>query len=898
MKKSIQFILLSFLLLPSLFFAQNHLLEITHDTTWTLADSPIIIPNITNPGDISIYIENATLTIEEGVVVMGASISDIPDGSDKIVVGSNARILAVGEKNSPIEFTSGYGAGNWGGIIFENGSGTNNNSIFTNCVFSNGGNTDSSCVVEIPASMYNKVIFNNCTFLRNRGGIYSNHGFNVEIEYCEFQNNVSGAIKFIIALGAIIQENYFIGNGYAYLCHTNFPEVMENNIFADRDQRVFLPVSTINPQTVTIPGYIENDNSVMPFTLGINATYPLLEVIGTIIINQGVIIQGRDFGTGKKSKIIVDNYASIITQGVKGNPVTFESENPSEQWGGILIHNNTSTIQSEFNFTKFSGSYTALRANSSNPTINNCSFLNNVVGIVVQSGNVTINNCYIIDNQSIGVTISDDANVDVNNSTILNNSYGVLVQNSSLNLLGSNSSKNTVAGIKTIDGKTIDISDGSIIEENAVGIDITESTSSSSNSNIDISATTIRYNPIGIQSDFSSTTTTLDISGCNLASNFDFAINNKNSTIVNAQNNWWGDASGPLDDSDNASDPIGLYNPGGLGSRVSDFVDYSNWYDFFISDVPNIMVVTDVPNDQGKKVFVGWSTSQFDQLDSELPIIKYSIWRELLTDGGTIVDDKYPSDIVLSNGFKKEMEEGFWEFIGDITPLPELETYLFTAPTLADSNSYGVFYSTYMVVAHTRDPRFYFKSEPRSGYSIDNIEPRIPEGLTSVVTDESVVLIWNQNKEEDFEHYAIYKNDEFLANTIDTLFLDNELTDGNNIYTLTAVDINGNESDAAYVDAVVGVSNETVVKEYSLSQNYPNPFNPSTTIKFALPKAGMVSLKIYNTLGEEVAELINREMNAGVKKINFDASHLSSGLYIYRISTNNFIDVKKMLLLK
>ncbi len=106
-----------------------------------------------------------------------------------------------------------------------------------------------------------------------------------------------------------------------------------------------------------------------------------------------------------------------------------------------------------------------------------------------------------------------------------------------------------------------------------------------------------------------------------------------------------------------------------------------------------------------------------------------------------------------------------------------------------------------------------------------------------------------------------------------------------------------------YSDTGVGVKDSrsesgNIPNEYALMQNYPNPFNPSTTIQFALPKAGVVSLKVYNILGEEVAELINREMNAGFQSINFDASHLSSGLYFYRISAGNFVDVKKMLLLK
>lgn len=104
-----------------------------------------------------------------------------------------------------------------------------------------------------------------------------------------------------------------------------------------------------------------------------------------------------------------------------------------------------------------------------------------------------------------------------------------------------------------------------------------------------------------------------------------------------------------------------------------------------------------------------------------------------------------------------------------------------------------------------------------------------------------------------------------------------------------------------YNDMPVSVIDEVATQipsNYELAQNYPNPFNPSTTIQFAIPKAGMVSLKIYNILGQEVATLINREMNAGFQRVNFDASNLTSGLYFYRISSGKFTDVKKMLLIK
>ncbi|NUN10034.1 MAG: T9SS type A sorting domain-containing protein [Ignavibacteriaceae bacterium] len=86
---------------------------------------------------------------------------------------------------------------------------------------------------------------------------------------------------------------------------------------------------------------------------------------------------------------------------------------------------------------------------------------------------------------------------------------------------------------------------------------------------------------------------------------------------------------------------------------------------------------------------------------------------------------------------------------------------------------------------------------------------------------------------------------------------------------------------------------------FSLSQNYPNPFNPSTVISFGLPVASKVTLKIYNSLGQEVATLVNGEMlEAGAYSKSFDASKLTSGVYMYKITTDNFSAVKKMLLTK
>ena len=85
---------------------------------------------------------------------------------------------------------------------------------------------------------------------------------------------------------------------------------------------------------------------------------------------------------------------------------------------------------------------------------------------------------------------------------------------------------------------------------------------------------------------------------------------------------------------------------------------------------------------------------------------------------------------------------------------------------------------------------------------------------------------------------------------------------------------------------------------YKLLQNYPNPFNPTTEIKFSIAKSGLVTLKVYDILGREVATLVNRELNTGNFTVRFNASNLASGTYIYHLSAGDVQISKKMVLLK
>ncbi|MBI5403805.1 MAG: T9SS type A sorting domain-containing protein [Ignavibacteriae bacterium] len=86
--------------------------------------------------------------------------------------------------------------------------------------------------------------------------------------------------------------------------------------------------------------------------------------------------------------------------------------------------------------------------------------------------------------------------------------------------------------------------------------------------------------------------------------------------------------------------------------------------------------------------------------------------------------------------------------------------------------------------------------------------------------------------------------------------------------------------------------------QYSLNQNYPNPFNPVTRINFAIPKQGLVTLKVYDVLGREVKTLVNEVKTPGNYSVDFNGTELSSGVYFYKLESNQFSDIKRMILIK
>ena len=130
-------------------------------------------------------------------------------------------------------------------------------------------------------------------------------------------------------------------------------------------------------------------------------------------------------------------------------------------------------------------------------------------------------------------------------------------------------------------------------------------------------------------------------------------------------------------------------------------------------------------------------------------------------------------------------------------------------------------------------------------------------------------------------------------------YADNTVTPGVWWYRLRQVDLDGtvHYTDAVRATLITGVA-EAAPREFVLLHNYPNPFNPSTNIKYALPHASHITLTVFNTLGQIVRELVNGELRAGYHEVQFDAAGLTSGVYFYRMRAGDFVETKRLLLLR
>jgi glycosidase len=156
--------------------------------------------------------------------------------------------------------------------------------------------------------------------------------------------------------------------------------------------------------------------------------------------------------------------------------------------------------------------------------------------------------------------------------------------------------------------------------------------------------------------------------------------------------------------------------------------------------------------------------------------------------------------------------------------------------------------------------------------------------------------VWPSSLKPQFQKigmwYDYFSGDSVNVAAVDTSFA---LNPGEyHIYTSVKLPV----PDTAVLITDIKKKNDSIIESYSLSQNYPNPFNPSTIINYEIPKAGLVSIKIYDVLGREIATLVNEYRQRGSYSVSFNAANMASGVYFYQLKAGEFIIAKKMLLLK
>jgi hypothetical protein len=302
---------------------------------------------------------------------------------------------------------------------------------------------------------------------------------------------------------------------------------------------------------------------------------------------------------------------------------------------------------------------------------------------------------------------------------------------------------------------------------------------------------------------------------------------------------------------------------------------------------PAIDAIEDIPEDQGGQVRVSWYGFASDLAGAVEQTVEYAVYRRAGAN---------------------------WDYVATVPARAE-ELYSVVVPTLADSSvAGGMQYSVFFVRARTATPGVYVDSPPDSGYSVDNLIPGPPSGMSVVYnTGHGNSLSWQAPDVPDLECYRVYRGDvpDFIPSpaalvgvTSETTWTDPDQDGGSVHYKVTAVDQSGNESPPASDASPTGVGLPAAPDCFALYQNSPNPFNPATTIRYDVAGAGAhVTLRVYDVAGRVVTTLVDGWQSPGHKSVLWNGlsaggARSASGVYFYRLSAPGFEQTRKMVMLE
>lgn len=337
---------------------------------------------------------------------------------------------------------------------------------------------------------------------------------------------------------------------------------------------------------------------------------------------------------------------------------------------------------------------------------------------------------------------------------------------------------------------------------------------------------------------------------------------------------------------------------------------------------PTIAGLRDIPGDQGGVVNLSWDASRLDPYPEE-QITQYSIWRAIAPEAAAPfategafrdgVDGAIGADVDLRvQTFLGQTY--YWMLVSTVDAIG-FTGYSGVVPTLFDSTATSAEYHYFQVLAHTASA--YWASAPDSGRSVDNLAPEAPLLLSAQRVGADVNLLWRKSREEDFARYAVYRAAtpgvqpalvNFLSSSTDTILTDSNAPVTSLYYVVTAYDAHDNQSapsNETGVGGASGVGGDAPPAALSVLPNFPNPFSETTELRIGLPRAGEVSIEVYDVAGKRVSGQ-RRHLESGWQRFVLDGRDgagklLPSGVYFYRVRWNGetqFTQTRKLVLVK
>ncbi|MGB2869467.1 MAG: right-handed parallel beta-helix repeat-containing protein [Bacteroidota bacterium] len=861
---------------------------------------------------------NGTLVIQPGVTVkFQLSAPNYNDAKDFEVYGA---LFAVGTPGNPIVFTSwrdsisggktaavnDYGApspGDYYYVYFGNGAGA---SVIRNCQFKYAGRNGYGNVY-FESNLGGLVFSNNLVRKSQYYGIYVNNTIlgidSTRIDSCaSYGLYVNNAASTNVSLSnSIVSANGSYGI-YAAGPNGKFSTITNSTISYNNATGIYIQNNTI-PLSI-VGNTVSNNNGHGMYILAVNDAYDtLLTIAGNKVRNNQVTgifssramviddsVTGNRFAIGVVGQISLDGTTTAAGNYYQGNYLG------GNTFPGVLVTEENTYGRLGLSFPAgYTSKVVAVRGDLTVPT---STTLTVAPGTVVKfpkeygSGRITVNgvlksegttNSKIVFTSWKDDSYGGDSNADTNSTVPGGGNWDMIYLSGASN--NASHLRQTIVryGGATGNGNVLIASNNCPVDSSFFSFSSNYGLYLSSSSS-PVTGNEIHHNPTGILLQGTSSPV---VSYNNFHDNSSYGLNNQTSNTVNAANNYWGDASGPFVNQGAPQNLAGLGNRIGINPGAVTYIPYLT--------ARSGVLLGDVSTNGNITAF-----------DASL-VLQYLVSSITLSPAQTAAAD------VTGDGSVSAFDASYIlrYVVGLITGFPGLGKSA-VDETIATSYDLkleqGAKSDEFQLVLHLNGTSKIYGAELGIDFDRDQLSA---VGLSKTSLSESLTSF--DNLREGAANIAMATADPVAdqGDLIRLLFKAKHAIQGQWQSSIHVNRLVLNETNLAASSTTLEVNAQTlkgIPTTFGLAQNYPNPFNPTTTIEYQLPTPGSVSIKVYDMLGREVRELVNREQAAGFYSLNWNGTNTSgqavaSGMYVYRIQVTQgdrqtFTEIKKMMFLK